>query len=298
MPGDTIVGVVEDSLGPRTRFDLNFRVGDIPVRVHPFFWITTVLMGWVPGLSGLDRLTYLLVWAAVLFVSILVHELGHILMGRYFGSRGHILLTGFCGLAIGSAELPERWQRNAVLLAGPGAGFLLAALVFAVSWSVYPEVTVSLLASLIRVDVPIDLDAHLPPLLLGFAILNLLWVNVFWGLVNLLPIWPLDGGQVCRESCQKYRGREGVATSLIVSMVTAGAFGALALIELLMQKPLLFGKPLAPLIFFGVLAGVSWYLLTIVRRVGPDWDQPEQEYREPWEQDADWWKHGGDAWRD
>ena len=126
MPGETIVGVVEDSLGPRTRFDLNFRVGDIPVRVHPFFWLSTVLLGLDPKLPGIDKLTYLLVWAAVLFVSILVHELGHVLMGRTFGARGHILLTGFCGLAIGSSELPERWQRNAVFLAGPGAGFLLA----------------------------------------------------------------------------------------------------------------------------------------------------------------------------
>ncbi len=302
MPGDTIVGVVEDSLGPRTRFDLNFRVGDIPVRVHPFFWLSTVLLGLDLKRPGIDKLTYLLVWAAVLFVSILVHELGHILMGRYFGSRGHILLTGFCGLAIGSAELPERWQRNAVSLAGPGAGFLLAGIVGAVAWSVYPDYTLFALGFLIRIIVSIDPDAVIPEPLLGHAIFILLWVNIFWGLVNLLPIWPLDGGQVCREVCQKYRGRDGVHTSLIISIATAAGIAVLALIEIMMKKPLVpflsFGQSWFAVLFFGLLAAGSWQLLRHVRRVGPNWDQQDEEPRAPWEQDADWWKHGGGAWRD
>src|SRR5450755_602004 len=124
--------------GARTRSDLSFRLGDIPVRVHPYFWLTTALLGLNTRLSGIDILIYLLIWTAIVFVSISVHELGHVLMGRYLGSRGHIILTGMCGLAVGSSNLPRRGQRIAVLLAGPGAGILLAALIAGLFWLYNP----------------------------------------------------------------------------------------------------------------------------------------------------------------
>src|SRR5205085_11569453 len=99
-------------------------------------------------------------------------------------------LTGFCGLAIGSAELPERWQRNAVSLGGPGAGFLLAAVFAGLCWLYDPALTLWALARL--VGIPVDLEV-VAPLLLRQIVYTMLVVNVFWGLVNLLPIWPLDG---------------------------------------------------------------------------------------------------------
>src|SRR5207302_5403914 len=62
--------------------------------------------------------SYLLIWIACTFVSILIHELGHVFMGRLFGSHGHIVLYSFGGLAIGSSALRSRWQRIAVYFAG------------------------------------------------------------------------------------------------------------------------------------------------------------------------------------
>src|SRR5437870_3341471 len=229
---------LENSLAPPTRFDLSFRVGDIPVRVHPYFWLTTLILGWNTQKSGFNILP-LLVWVALVFVSVLVHELGHILMGRYFGSHGHIILTGFCGLAVGSADLPERWQRNAVSLAGPGAGFLLAALASGIFWLYNPGITLYMLGSLIGVQVPIDADVHIPSDLVWFIMYYTLWINIFWGLLNLLPIWPLDGGQISREVCQAYRGREGLRLSLMISLFTASGLAILALIEFVAKKPLI-----------------------------------------------------------
>ena len=297
------MGLLEDSLAPPTRFDLNFRLGDIPVRVHPFFWLATVLLGLDTKREGSDVLIYLLVWAAILFVSILVHELGHILMGRWFGNRGHIILAGFCGLAVGSAELPRRWQRNAVSLAGPGAGFLLAGLVIGLSCVYYPNATLKLLGGLFRIPLDLEPDQRTPPQLVEFMIRNLLWVNIFWGLVNLLPIWPLDGGQISREICQHYRGRDGMQLSLRISLGTALGFAILALIEWILEKPLVpflsLGGTLFPVLFFGLLALASWQVLRFIHRAGPDWEEAEQEApRAPWEQDADWWKRGDNPWRD
>lgn len=291
------MSVFEDSLAPRTRFDVNFRVGDIPVRIHPFFWLSTVLLGIPRGDESIDRKAInLLLWIVIVCVSILVHELGHVLMGRYFGTRGHILLTGFCGLAIGSNDLPERWQRNAVSLAGPGAGFLLAALFAGGCWIYNPAITLATLGSLFGVEVAIGLD-QFPPYPIPTIIHLVLWINIFWGLVNLLPIWPLDGGQISREICQHYRGRDGMRLSLIISMATAAGVAILALIELLMKKPLIpylsFGDTWFPMIFFGLMAFQSWQLLRFIRLAGPDWDQEDQQPRAPWEQDPDWWKRGG-----
>ncbi|MBI3410787.1 MAG: site-2 protease family protein [Planctomycetes bacterium] len=244
----------------------------------------------------------LLVWVAIVFVSVLVHEMGHILMGRYFGSRGHIILTGFCGLAVGSSELPERWQRNAVSLAGPGAGFLLAAVVAGVYGLVNPDVALALLGSLIHVQVSIGPDTVIPSELVWSTLYLTLWINIFWGLVNLLPIWPLDGGQISREICQAYRGRDGVRLSLLISLFTAAALAVLALIEFATKKPLVsflsFGASLFPVLFFGLLAFSSWQFLQFQRRGGFDWEDQEDAPRAPWEQDADWWKKGDNPWRD
>jgi Zn-dependent protease len=288
----------EEQLAPATPYDLRFRIGDIPVRVHPYFWLSTLFL----GLSNTERsfgdlLIHMAAWAAVLFVSILVHELGHVLMGRYFGSSGHILLTGFCGLAIGSSNLPERWQRNAVSLAGPGAGFLLAGVVAGLFWLYSPDLTLSLLGALVGVPVPIGADVDFPPEIVEYMIFQLLWINIFWGLVNLLPIWPLDGGQISREVCEAYRGREGLRLSVQISLATAAGLAVFALVEVIARRRLIpyfsLGRSFFSVVFFGLLAFNSWQLLRYVRYADPRWEEDEQP-RQAWERDPDWWKHGGD----
>ena len=56
---------------PPTQYDLRFAIAGIPVRVHPLFWLITILFGFSADLIQL------LIWVFVVFVSILVHELGH-----------------------------------------------------------------------------------------------------------------------------------------------------------------------------------------------------------------------------
>ena len=48
------------------------------------------------------------------------------------------------------------------------------------------------------------------------------------GLLNLMPVWPLDGGQVSRELWMKYRPYGGLVASLRMSMAVAIAFSAYA----------------------------------------------------------------------
>ena len=82
---------------PQTQYDLRFQILGIPVRVHPFFWLVVVVL----GLSGGAKTTpaELLIWAGCVFVSILVHELGHAAAALAHGWRPWITLYGFGGLA-------------------------------------------------------------------------------------------------------------------------------------------------------------------------------------------------------
>src|SRR5262245_38491573 len=110
-----------------TPLDLRFRLFGTDVRVHPLFWLISVIFGWswrnvnlLPG-GGLGEVA---LWVACVFFSILLHEFGHVWMGRAFGASGHIVLHGMGGLAIGSSDVPYRWQRVLVSAAGPGIQLL------------------------------------------------------------------------------------------------------------------------------------------------------------------------------
>lgn len=151
-----------------TPFTLRFRLGSIPVVVEPWFWIMAFAMG--PNFRGPS----IVLWVLVVFVSILVHELGHAAASRAFGARASIRLHSFGGLTFPDRRL-TRGQDILMTLAGPGAGFALAAIAYAVQW-------------------------QFPLLMLtpntATVLTSLLWVNVVWGIVNLFPVPPLDGGHV------------------------------------------------------------------------------------------------------
>ena len=83
------------------------------------------------GLGGprARRRLEFLIWVAVVFVSILVHELGHAFTQRHFGGHPWITLHALGGLA--SCDDCDRRPSSQILisLAGPAAGFLLAAVI-------------------------------------------------------------------------------------------------------------------------------------------------------------------------
>lgn len=162
-----------------TPLDLRFPLGPIPVRVSVLFWVFMALIGWsfCEVASG-NQWVNLLIWVACAFVSILVHELGHAVAYRAFGSWASITLHTFGGQAQATEAPRAAWQRLIVAASGPAAGLVLAGLVFLIQIA---------LAST-------TLDVYVKNAI-GF----LLWVNVVWSIFNLFPIPPLDGGSVCRE---------------------------------------------------------------------------------------------------
>lgn len=237
---------------PPTQYDLRFSVAGIQVRVHPLFWLVALLL----GSSG--ALLRLPIWIFVVFVSILVHELGHAFAFRRYGINSHVVLHYMGGLAIpesspwggGWASVsPSPKQQVIISLAGPFAGFLLAILVI-IGTTFTGGATAGLLLGFI--PVPQYASLSVPGYVINQFIQMMLWVNIFWGLINLLPVFPLDGGQVARSILIQYDPFDGSRKSLWVSTAT-GAVAALAGLLLL--------GSIYMAILFGLLAFQSYQAL-------------------------------------
>jgi Zn-dependent protease len=182
-----------------TSLDLRWRMFGVPIRVHPLFWLLAAILGW--GYFETDGFGYFLLWIGCVFVSILLHEFGHVLSGRAFGSEGHILLYVFGGLAIGSSDVRSRWKRVVVYLAGPLAQLLLLLPLLVVSFYLPKR------------------HAFEPPSFVPELVGMLVGINSIWPLFNLLPIYPLDGGQVTREIADAAAPGRGALVSLVISAV-------------------------------------------------------------------------------
>jgi Zn-dependent protease len=150
---------------PRMPLSFGFRLGPFPVVVEPTFFLA-------PLVAFRTQAWMAFAWIALIFASVLVHELGHALAARRFGARASIRLYGLGGLTTHST-LPQKRQRLLVALAGSAAGFLPALLALALQRLLPPAAA------------PV-----LQPIFL---------VNFAWGVINLLPVPPLDGGHVLEE---------------------------------------------------------------------------------------------------
>ena len=163
-----------------------------PVGVHWWFWLTMFLLGG----GALGQNSVLFVLAA--FLSVMVHELGHALAGKKFGAYPSIYLHGFGGVTTLPGAYFSRNQSMWVSFAGPLASMGLAL----ASWTVLPA-----MASM--------------PQMSKIFVANLFIMNVFWTILNLLPIQPLDGGQIFRDFMGPHRRNIVRWMSVIIASLVA-----------------------------------------------------------------------------
>lgn len=233
---------------PGRSWTLEFHILGIPVRVHPAFWLIALLL----GLNNPNPIT-LLAWVLAVFVGVLIHELGHALMMRKYGYRPEILLYGLGGLTeFGggwASGASTRWSRISISAAGPLAGVASAVAVAALVSAFGGKVQVVLLLRFIPIPVIVE---PVGSVALTTFLQYLIWIGIFWSLINLMPVFPLDGGQIARELLLAANPRDGLHQSLALSFYTAiflAAFGYFALDSILM------------LILFGVLAYNNYQML-------------------------------------
>jgi Zn-dependent protease len=180
---------------------LRLRLAGTPVLLEWTFLVWALIIG-----STLGDPVLVVAWLVIVTVSILVHELGHAAALRGWGVPSRIVLHVMGGVTIYEARLPTRRSRIAVSLAGPAAGMVLLglpALLVTAAWSA-PAPWADLLSLVV-------------------------WVNLGWALVNLLPVLPLDGGHVAHELLDAGTRGRGEVPARWLSVLTAGAAGAWAL---------------------------------------------------------------------
>jgi Zn-dependent protease len=183
---------------------VELKLGKMPVRVRPGFFVVSAILG-----SGAGDAAAIIIWVAVCFVSVLFHELGHATAGRALGQTPSISLYeagGLTSFAAGGRKLAT-WEHIAILLAGPGAGFLLGSAVYFLAPRFLGDGSSVMRARVVR---------------------DLLFCNFGWGILNLLPILPLDGGQVARRVLLAVRPKAAEKGALVLSVIAAGGWAAWA----------------------------------------------------------------------
>ena len=219
----------------------------MPVTVRTSFLLIAALIGFL----GVGSPAETVAWIVIVFVSILIHELGHALTARSYGSSVAIELNGLGGLTRWSAPDGELTpgRRAMVAAAGSATGLLFGGVVWLIASRFGP---------------------YSP--LVAFIFESTIYVNVFWGLLNWLPIRPLDGGHLLESLLEKVAPHRGEMIAKVVFIVTAAAALVLAI--------------RFRMIFIAVLAG--WLLLsefsvgsTVERSAAGlptlSYDEPEQE---------------------
>lgn len=146
---------------------VRFSLFGIPISIDWSFLIVP-LFAWGQGWQRA------LIWTVIVFVSVLLHELGHAVAMKVFGFGPRISVYALGGLTFWPESAAPSVKQSFVV---SGAG---------------PAVSVSLgLISLLALKLA---PAASP--LVSLALEQSVWVNLVWGLINLLPLMPLDGGNL------------------------------------------------------------------------------------------------------
>jgi len=192
------------------------KIRGIPLRIHPS-WFVILGLATVAfqqqysqqlssSGSGIELWGLGLLTALLLFVSVLLHELGHSLVAIQQGVQVRsITLFLLGGVASVERECPTAMGSLMVAAAGPLVSLVLAALLLASGHSV----------------------AHASPLL-GAMVNELGGLNLILALFNLLPGLPLDGGLILKALVWQWSGsqRKGIqvatATGRFLSLLAIG----------------------------------------------------------------------------
>jgi len=205
------------------------KVFGIPVKVDFTFLLVAAFL----ASSRLSQPVFFVELLLVVFISILIHELGHALVCRAFGLSPQIQLYGMGGLTSWSSNIRVSPLKNiAISLAGPFAGFLLAGIILSIQ-NRFPDA----------------LDSEIGRQLYR----DLMTVNLGWGIVNLLPVLPMDGGHVVDSIEEIITKKTGGLVAPTLSLLVAAGVALWAF--------------KAGWFFMGILMGVfAWVNLNALRQ--------------------------------
>jgi Zn-dependent protease len=166
------------------------RLFGIEIRIHlTFVFLLFFLFFTQTAAQDASAALRVLGLVAIIFGSVVLHELGHALVARGSGipAKGIILLPiGGITILDEAHAIPDpinAWKRDIrIAVAGPLVNLFIAGLSTFVLFAAVPGFSLTV-----------------RPLLDPRALLrSIVWANLYLGLFNLLPAYPMDGGRVLR----------------------------------------------------------------------------------------------------
>ena len=169
---------------------MKFTFLKIPVIIHPSFWLFLLLFA--------SSCNQIIIWGIILAISILFHEYGHGLTALYFGVNPTINLEAFGGnTEYFNTHLTEK-QQFLITLNGPiFSGILILLSYYLLKSNLFQN-------SQIQYFLYVSMK-----------------LNIFWGIINILPLYPLDGGKLLRHILTTHFGDKGLKISSIIGNICA-----------------------------------------------------------------------------
>lgn len=180
--------------------EIQFRLFGIPIHVSAFFLLTALILGQRQATTPVLMAS----WIVIMFVGILLHELGHALTARAYGQEPMVTLHGLGGVTVWQPRGDIGPGKRAVItLAGPMVGLVIG----------FPALVVG---------------ALLPKGSMAAEIASYVWyVNLIWAIFNLLPMLPLDGGRIMASLLELLFGKRSLRAAYLLSIVVAVVIGLL-----------------------------------------------------------------------
>jgi len=151
-----------------------------------------------------------IVAGVILLLSILLHELGHSLVGMAFGGKVHeirLLMLGGCASIAGMPK--KAWKESLMAFAGPFVSLMIVVLSFSVLYFCFipykenPELTIKVILFEVSPSWaynPLGSKAPFVLFLLSYAA----WLNIILFIFNMIPAFPMDGGRILRATLQQF----------------------------------------------------------------------------------------------
>ncbi len=199
------------------------RIAGIDLKLHVTFALVLALGASQWGVPhGARGAAFGVLLVSLLFVCVVLHELGHALMARRFGIATHAIVLLPIGGIAQLARSPEQPRHELwISVAGPAVNLAIAGVLLLATFPAG-------LAGLSEESLSAILSQPSPSALL----LWLLGANVTMALFNLLPALPMDGGRILRAALAMRLGAaRATPLAATVAQVVAMGLGALALVN-------------------------------------------------------------------
>ena len=201
---------------------IQFSLFGVRVSIHPTLWLTLAFLGGAFMISSVVELFSVLLFILAAFVVLLAHEMGHALVGRKLGGgQPYVYLAWLGGDCMNEAARLTRRQGVVMTACGPLFSALVGASAFVLMGAYVGDFgrAAAYAAQFVQGYMPAEAVMSYPPLAM-FLFFFLIEVSCWWTLLNLLPVFPLDGGQIMQGLMKSPRQVHGI--SLVAALAVAG----------------------------------------------------------------------------